>query len=86
MREALAHAKGRLALKTMKVPAKARSMSPAVIAQLRRKLKASTPAYSLTSSLPSLNRHPAGAIRPESANRQPGVPAEHEPSPARNGP
>lgn len=45
MREALAHAKGRLALKTMKVPAKARSMSPMVIAQLRRKLKASTPAF-----------------------------------------
>jgi putative transcriptional regulator len=45
MREALAHAKGNLTLKTTKVPAKTRSMSPAVIAQIRRKLKASTPVF-----------------------------------------
>ena len=45
MREALAHAKGELTLKTTKVPAKTWSMSPAAIARIRRKLKASTPVF-----------------------------------------
>jgi putative transcriptional regulator len=45
MREALAHAKGALTLKTTHVPPKTRSMSPAAIARIRRKLKASTPVF-----------------------------------------
>lgn len=45
MREALAHARGRLTLKTTKVPRPARKMSPAGIARLRRTLKASTPVF-----------------------------------------
>ena len=41
----IAHAKGELTLKTTKVPAKTWSMSPAAIARIRRKLKASTPVF-----------------------------------------
>lgn len=45
MQEALAHAKGRLTLKTVKLPKPARTMSPAAIARVRRSLKASTPVF-----------------------------------------
>jgi putative transcriptional regulator len=45
MREALAHAQGKLTLKTTKVPARTRTMSPAAIARIRRHLKASTPVF-----------------------------------------
>jgi putative transcriptional regulator len=45
MREALAHARGKLTLKTTKLPRCPRTMSPAAIARIRRKLKASTPVF-----------------------------------------
>ena len=45
MREALAHAKGKLTLKTTKVPRATHKMSPAAIARIRRTLKASTPVF-----------------------------------------
>jgi putative transcriptional regulator len=45
MREALAHARGKLTLKTTKVPRRTHNMSPAAIARIRRKLKASTPVF-----------------------------------------
>lgn len=45
MREALEHARGKLTLKTAKVPRRTRAMSPAAIARIRRKLKASTPVF-----------------------------------------
>lgn len=45
MREALSHAHGKLTLKTTKVPPRTRAMSPATIARIRRKLKASTPVF-----------------------------------------
>jgi putative transcriptional regulator len=45
MREALAHAQGKLTLKTTKVPRRTLTMSPATIARIRRRLKASTPVF-----------------------------------------
>ena len=45
MKEALAHAKGKLTLKTTRVPAPVESMSPKRVATIRRKLKASTPVF-----------------------------------------
>jgi putative transcriptional regulator len=45
LHEALAHAKGKLTLKTTTVPPRTRKMTPARIAQIRRKLKASTPVF-----------------------------------------
>ena len=45
MREALAHAKGKLTLKTTKVPRRMLAMSPTTIARIRRRLKASTPVF-----------------------------------------
>jgi putative transcriptional regulator len=45
MREALAHAKGKLTLKTTKVPRRTLTMSPRTIARIRRQLKASTPVF-----------------------------------------
>lgn len=45
IREALGHARGNLTLKTTKVPRRTRTMSPAAIARIRRKLKASTPVF-----------------------------------------
>jgi putative transcriptional regulator len=45
MREALEHVRGKLTLKTTKVPRRTRTMSPAAIARIRRKLKASTPVF-----------------------------------------
>lgn len=45
MKEALGHATGQLTLKTTKVPARAKTMSPAKISRLRRTLRASTPVF-----------------------------------------
>ncbi len=45
MREALAHSRGQLTLKTTKIPRAVRKMSPASIARIRRTLKASTPVF-----------------------------------------
>lgn len=45
LQEALAHAKGRLTLKTTLVPRRTTKMTPAAIARIRRKLKASTPVF-----------------------------------------
>ena len=45
MREVLAHAQGRLTLKTTQVPRRIHTMSPATIARIRRRLKASTPVF-----------------------------------------
>lgn len=45
MGEALAHAQGKLTLKTTKIPRAANQMSPAKIARIRRALKASTPVF-----------------------------------------
>jgi putative transcriptional regulator len=45
MREVLAHARGKLTLKTTKVPRRTHTMSPTAIARIRRRLKASTPVF-----------------------------------------
>jgi putative transcriptional regulator len=45
MHEALAHAQGKLTLKTTRVPARTRTMSAAEIIRIRRQLKASTPVF-----------------------------------------
>lgn len=45
MQEALAHAKGKLTLKTTKVPRRTKKITPARIAQIRRQVKASTPVF-----------------------------------------
>ncbi len=45
LQEALAHAKGKLTLKTTKVPRRTPKMTPASIARIRRTLKASTPVF-----------------------------------------
>ncbi len=45
MREALAHAKGKLTLKTTSVPKRTKQMTPASIARIRHRLKASTPVF-----------------------------------------
>lgn len=45
MKEALAHSKGQLTLRTTIVPRPAGKMTPAAIAKLRRTLKASTPVF-----------------------------------------
>ncbi len=45
MREALAHATGKLTLKTTSVPKRTKQMTPASIARIRHRLKASTPVF-----------------------------------------
>ena len=70
MREALAHAKGRLTLKTTKVPRAARKLSPASIARIRRTLKASTPVFAAY-----LNVTPDTVRSGEKNRRQPSGPA-----------
>jgi putative transcriptional regulator len=45
LQEALAHAKGKLTLKTTTVPRRTRKMTPAKIAMIRHKLNASTPVF-----------------------------------------
>lgn len=69
LQEALAHAKGELTLKTTRIPAKTRTMSPAKIARIRRRLKASTPVFAAylnvtpdtVRSWEKNRRHPSGA-------------------------
>jgi putative transcriptional regulator len=70
MREALEHARGKLTLKTAKVPRRPRAMSPRAIAQLRRKLKASTPIFAAY-----LNVTPDTVRSWEKNRRQPSGPA-----------
>jgi putative transcriptional regulator len=70
MKEALAHAKGKLTLKTTKLPQPARKMSPASIARLRRTLKASTPVFAAY-----LNVTPDTVRSWEKNRRQPSGPA-----------
>jgi putative transcriptional regulator len=70
MREALAHAQGKLTLKTTKIPRRTRSMSPASIARIRRKLKASTPVFAAY-----LNVTPDTVRSWEKNRRQPSGPA-----------
>ena len=45
MGEALAHAQGKLTLKTVKLPAQAKALSPAAIARIRQQMRASTPVF-----------------------------------------
>ena len=69
MKEALAHAKGQLTLKTAKLPRPPQKMSSASIARLRRTLKASTPVFAAylnvtpdtVRSWEKNRRHPSGA-------------------------
>jgi putative transcriptional regulator len=70
MKEALAHAKGKLTLKTTRVPRPARMMSPASIARLRHTLKASTPVFAAY-----LNVTPDTVRSWEKNRRQPSGPA-----------
>lgn len=70
MKETLAHAKGKLTLKTTKLPRPARKMSPAAIARLRRTLKASTPVFAAY-----LNVTPDTVRSWEKNRRQPSGPA-----------
>jgi putative transcriptional regulator len=70
MREALEHARGKLTLKTTKVPRRTRTMSPAAIARIRRKLKASTPVFAAY-----LNVTPDTVRSWEKNRRQPSGPA-----------
>jgi putative transcriptional regulator len=70
LQEALAHAKGKLTLKTIKVPLRTRTMTPAKIAQIRRKLKASTPVFAAY-----LNVAPDTVRGWEKNRRQPSGPA-----------
>lgn len=70
MQEALGHAKGKLTLKTTKVPRRVRKMSPAQIALLRRRLRASTPVFAAY-----LNVTPDTVRGWEKNRRQPSGPA-----------
>lgn len=70
MREALSHAQGKLTLRTTKVPRRARAMSPAAIARIRQKLKASTPVFAAY-----LNVTPDTVRSWEKNRRQPSGPA-----------
>jgi putative transcriptional regulator len=70
MREALAHAQGKLTLKTTKVPRRTYTMSPAAIARIRRRLKASTPVFAAY-----LNVTPDTVRSWEKNRRQPSGPA-----------
>jgi len=45
LREALAHTRGKLTLKTTKVPARTRTISAGEITRIRRRLNASTPVF-----------------------------------------
>jgi putative transcriptional regulator len=68
LQEALAHARGKLTLKTTKVPVRTRTMSAAEIIRIRRKLNASTPVFAAYLNVASDTvrkwekrlRHPSG--------------------------
>lgn len=68
--EALAHAKGKLTLKTAKVPRPTPRMTPAGIARIRRSLNASTPVFAAY-----LNVTPDTVRGWEKNRRQPSGPA-----------
>ena len=70
MREALAHAQGRLTLKTTRVPRRTHTMSAAAISRIRRRLKASTPVFAAY-----LNVTPDTVRSWEKNRRQPSGPA-----------
>ena len=70
LQEALAHAKGKLTLKTTKVPPRTLKMTPARIALIRRRLKASTPVFAAY-----LNVTPDTVRGWEKNRRQPSGPA-----------
>ena len=70
MKEALAHARGKLTLKTTKVPRRMHSMSPATIVRIRRRLKVSTPVFAAY-----LNVTPDTVRSWEKNRRQPSGPA-----------
>jgi putative transcriptional regulator len=70
LEEALAHAEGRLTLRTTRVPEPAPRMSPAAIARLRRTLRASTPVFAAC-----LNVTPDTVRSWEKNRRQPSGPA-----------
>ena len=68
--EALSHAKGKLTLKTAKVPAQSKPISAAAIAQIRKKLHASTPVFAAY-----LNVNPDTVRSWEKGRRVPSGPA-----------
>jgi putative transcriptional regulator len=70
MQEALAHAKGRLTLKTTEIPRPSAKMSGYRIARIRRKFKASTPVFAAM-----LNVAPDTVRGWEKDRRQPSGPA-----------
>ncbi len=70
LQEALAHAKGKLTLKTTKVPRPTPKMTPASIARIRRSLNASTPVFAAY-----LNVAPDTVRGWEKNRRQPSGPA-----------
>ncbi len=70
LQEALAHAKGKLTLKTTKVPRRTRKMTPTQIALIRHRLKASTPVFAAY-----LNVTPDTVRGWEKNRRQPSGPA-----------
>ena len=69
MREALAHARGKLTLKTTTTPPLIRQVSPGEIARIRRKLNASIPVFAAYLNVTPVTvrsweknrRHPSGA-------------------------
>ncbi len=70
LHEAVAHAKGKLTLKTTSVPRRTLKMTPAKIALIRRRLKASTPVFAAY-----LNVTPDTVRGWEKNRRQPSGPA-----------
>jgi putative transcriptional regulator len=68
--EALSHAQGKLTLKTTKLPAQAMPLTPAAIAQIRKKLHASTPVFAAY-----LNVNPDTVRSWEKGRRVPSGPA-----------
>ena len=70
MKEALAHAQGKLTLKTITPPAPIRRVSPSEIARIRRQLNASIPVFAAY-----LNVTPVTIRSWEKNRRQPSGPA-----------
>jgi len=70
LKEAAAHARGQLTLKTAQVPRKAAPLSPKKIRQIREALKASTPVFAAY-----LNVSPDAVRSWENNRRQPSGPA-----------
>jgi len=70
LQEAVAHAQGKLTLKTTKIPRRTKRMTPVQIALIRRRLKASTPVFAAY-----LNVTPDTVRGWEKNRRQPSGPA-----------